>query len=103
VWLVSGGSGEKFEGVGVGRSNDTKISFVEGGDRGLVEALPDGDHGCVGGVETDIGVSVEQFSDPGPVGNSEVLDVALALGDRCVEHSPQRRCRVGVGSATRLR
>ena len=48
----------------MGWSDDPEVSLVERGDDGLVEALRDRDDGCIGGVETGVGVGVEQFDDP---------------------------------------
>lgn len=50
-------------------------------------AFGDGDHGCVGGVETDIGVGVEQPRDPGPVDRGEIDDANIACGECFIEGS----------------
>ena len=85
-WPVeSGGSGEEIERVDVSGSDDPEVASVEGGDDCLVEAFSNGNNGCVGGIEPDIGIGVEQLGDTSPVDWGEIDDADIACGECFVE------------------
>ena len=62
----------------MGWSDDAEVAFVESGDDGVVEAFGDSDHGCVDDVEAGIGVSGDEFVNPGPVIGGEIDDGDVA-------------------------
>ena len=69
----------------MGWSDDAEVAFVESGDDGVVEAFGDSDHGCVDDVEAGIGVSGDEFVNPGPVIGGEIDDGDVAGQDRPYE------------------
>lgn len=99
--VESAGFREELESGGVGGAHDGEVPPVEGRDRGLAEPFSDSDDRRVGGVETEIGVDVEQFDDPSPVRDREGLDVELAVDELRSRTLSRQRCRAGGGSTSR--
>jgi len=54
-------------------SHYPEVSFIEGCNDGLIEALSNRDDRCVGGVKTDIGVGIDKVGDTRPVTNGVVM------------------------------
>jgi len=83
--LESGRPGQQFESVNVRWPNDSEVSFIQSGDRRLIQPLGNRNDRGVSSVEANIAVRADKFGDPRPVDRSERFDHKLSRGDRVIQ------------------
>src|SRR5437870_251550 len=66
----------------MGRSDDLKVTVVQGGDGRQAQTFSDGDKRRVDQIELEVGVPIDQLGDASPVNGNEVDRFELAGGDR---------------------